>query len=399
MLKRISVAWLTVGRTFGAWFSPIGTLFFLSLLRMTVATGMTLDWLFVPGLRKARLTRPIVIVGNPRSGTTFLHRFLVDNDIGAGLRIWEMLFPSLTLRAIARPFLPTLEKISPARHHSSVAHDTSLTSVETDDASMLFHFFDGFFLYGFILSFAEKDYLAWFEPSKRDTSKRDFDWFERLWRDNSFRHRTHRTVAKLFSLSARLPQFLDRFPDAKILYMVRDPLQVIPSGLSLVTGALDKRFGFWTLPEETRKRFIERLYGAFVLLLRTFHDDWVSGRVARERVMLVRFDRLMKDFDGLMDEMLAFIDVDKTPALDAEIRRVAAEQRKFESKHKYDAKKFGIPAERIRKDCAFVYETFLDGLPEDEERGDRDGGSPAARTAHSASGGGNGVAKLDGGHA
>ena len=26
--------------------------------------------------------------------------------------------------------------------------------------------------------------------------------------------------------------------------MVRDPLSVIPSGLSLVTGVLDKRFGF-----------------------------------------------------------------------------------------------------------------------------------------------------------
>jgi hypothetical protein len=403
-LKRIAVAWLTVGRTFGAWFSPIGTLFFLSLLRVTVATGMTLDWLFVPGLRKARLTRPVVIVGNPRSGTTFLHRFLVDNGIGAGLRIWEMLFPSLTLRALARPFLPTLEKISPARHHSSVAHDTSLTSVETDDASMLFHFFDGFFLYGFILSFAEKDYLAWFEPSKRDTSKRDFDWFERLWRDNSFRHPAHRTVAKLFSLSARLPQFLDRFPDAKILYMVRDPVQVLPSGLSLVTGALDKRFGFWKLPEELRTRFIERLYGAFVLLLKTFHDDWVSGRVARERVMLVRFDRMMQDFDGLMDEMLEFIDVEKTPELEAEIKRVAAEQRKFESKHKYDAKKFGIPEERIRKDCAFVYETFLDGVPHVGEHVRGQNGGVVARAGHPSVGTqenakGNGVAKVQGGEA
>ena len=31
--------------------------------------------------------------------------------------------------------------------------------------------------------------------------------------------------------------------------MVRDPINVIPSGLSLVTGVLDKRFGFgtWTV--------------------------------------------------------------------------------------------------------------------------------------------------------
>jgi omega-hydroxy-beta-dihydromenaquinone-9 sulfotransferase len=363
MFKRLLIAWVTLGRTFGTWVSPIGTFFMLMTLRAWVATGMTLDWLFVPGLRKSRLDRPIVIVGNPRSGTTFLHRFLVDNQIGAGLRLWEMIFPSLTLRRIIRPLLPRLERISPARHHSTVAHDTGLTSIETDDASMLFRFFDGFFLYGFIFSFAEKDYRDMFLPATRDTSKRDFAWFERIWRDNAFRHQSHRVVAKLFSVGLRMPRFMEHFPEARILYMVRDPIQVIPSALSLVTGVLDKGFGFWKLPEDVRARFIERLYNAFVLLLRTFHDDWVAGRVPRDRVMLVRFDRLMRDFDGLMDEMLKFMDVEKTPELEAEIKRVAAEQKKFESKHKYDAKKFGIPAERIRKDCAFVYETFLDGAP------------------------------------
>jgi omega-hydroxy-beta-dihydromenaquinone-9 sulfotransferase len=363
MFKRLGLAWLTVGRTFGTWISPIGTFWLLMYLKTLVAVGMTLDTLFLPSLRRSRLERPIVIVGNPRSGTTFLHRFLVDQKIGSGLRLWEMMFPSLALRRMIRPLLPLLEKISPARHHSTVAHDTSLTSVETDDASMLFRYFDGFFLYGFILAFAEEDYRSMFEPSVRDTSKRDFDWFERLWRDNSYGHESHRVVAKLFSLSARLPGFLERFPDARILYMVRDPVQVIPSGFSLVTGVLDKRFGFWKLPEEVRTRFIERLYAALVLLLRTFHDDWVAGKIPKDRVMLVRFDRMMKDFDGLMDEMLPFLEVPKTPELEREITRVAAEQRTFESKHKYDAKKFGIDEERIRKDCAFVYETFLSEKP------------------------------------
>jgi hypothetical protein len=359
MWKRISLAWLTVGRTFGVWVAPVGTLFFLTQLRIMVATGMALDNLFIPGLRKSRAERPIVIVGNPRSGTTFLHRFLVDNKVGAGLRLWEMMFPSLILRTLVRPLLPLLETISPARHHSTVAHDTGLTSIETDDASMLFKHFDGFFLYGFILAFAEEDYRSMFEPTTRDTSERDFAWFARLWRDNAFHHESHRVVAKLFSLGTRMPKFMEHFPDARVLYMVRDPVEVIPSALSLVTGVLDKRFGYWKLPEATRERFIGRLYDAFLLLLRTFHDDWVAGRVPKDRVMIVRFDRLMKDFDKLMDELLTFAGVDKTPELAAEIARVAAKQRTFKSEHKYDAGKFGIDADRIRKDCAFIYETFF----------------------------------------
>jgi hypothetical protein len=144
-----------------------------------------------------------------------------------------------------------------------------------------------------------------------------------------------------------------------------------------VTGVLDKRFGFWNLPEATRARFIERLYDAFVLLLRTFHDDWVAGRVPRDRVMIVRFDRLMQDFDGLMDEILAFAQVDKTPELALEIKRVAAEQRTFKSQHKYDAKKFGIEESRIRKDCAFVYETFLADPPVTKAEAPSPSASPA----------------------
>ena len=359
MLRRLFIAWTTVGRTFGTWVAPMGTFFLLMSLRATVSLAMAMDTTFVPGLRRSRLVRPIVIVGNPRSGTTFLHRFLVDQQLGAGLRLWEMMFPSVILRRMIRPLLPVLERISPARHHSTVAHDTSLTSVETDDASLLFRHFDGFFLYGFIFSFAEEDHRPMFEPSVRDTSQRDFAFYERVWRDNSFAHPSGREIAKLFSLSMRMPKFLERFPEARILYMVRDPVEVIPSGLSLVTGVLDKRFGFWRLPEATRARFLERLYDAFVQLLRVFHADWTEGRIDKSRVLIVRYDRLMKDFEGLMTDILAFADVPRTPELDQEIARVGAKQRAWKSEHKYDTEKFGITEERIRKDCGFVYDTFL----------------------------------------
>ena len=207
-----------------------------------------MDKIVYPSIKTRRITNPIVIVGNPRSGTTFLHRFLVKNKIGAGAQLWQLLYPSVLIQKCVRPLLPILEFISPTRHHSTEAHKTSLRSVETDDASILFRYFDGFFLYGFILSWAEEDLFEWFDPKIRDTSARDFNWLESVWRRVLKQSSNDKIIAKLFSISANLPRFMTRFPDAKILYMVRDPLSVIPSGLSLVTGVLDKRFGFWNLP-------------------------------------------------------------------------------------------------------------------------------------------------------
>ena len=128
-----------------------------------------------------------------------------------------------------------------------------------------------------------------------------------MWKRTLITSKSDRIIGKLFSISVNVPAFLKKFPDAKLLYMVRDPLNVIPSGLSLVTGVLDSMFGFWSFPEMKRQHFINRLYKALVELQLRFHDDWINGRIDKSKVAIIQFDRMMTDFDGLMDEVLPFI--------------------------------------------------------------------------------------------
>jgi hypothetical protein len=141
--------------------------------------------------------------------------------------------------------------------------------------------------------------------------------------------------------------------------MIRDPLSVIPSGLSLVTGVLDKKFNFWSLDEKLQTRFIERLYTALVQLLNRFHDDWTSGNINKEKVHIVRFDTMMTEFESVMASILEFIQIEPTSELTKQIQITAEEQRRYESEHKYNLKKFGLTEERIRQDCEQIYKTFL----------------------------------------
>ena len=270
-----------------------------------------------------------------------------------------MIYPSIIIQKLIKPFLPVLEKISPARHHSTKAHKTSLTSVETDDVSLLFRYLDGFFFYGFFLTFDEEDLFHWVDPKIRNTSARDFAWFDSMWKRNLLYNNGNRYIGKLFSLSSNLPLFQKKFPDAKILYMIRDPLQVIPSGLSLVTGVLDKRFHFWSLDESIKKRFIERLYRALVELLIRFHEDWENGNINKEKVFIIRFDSMMNEFDILMDELLGFLDVEKNDELIQKIKQTSEDQKQYKSGHKYDLKKFDLTENIIRNDCKKIYDTFL----------------------------------------
>jgi hypothetical protein len=357
-LKRIVRVYLILGKTFNAWFSPLISGAMVLVLRMIVGIGRIFDHVIFWGIRKP-LKDPIIIVGNPRSGTTFLHRFLIKENIGTGSQLWQMLYPSVTLQKCIKPFLPILEKISPARHHSTAAHKTSLTSVETDDVSLLFRYLDGFFLYGFFLTFDDEDLFHWVDPNITNRSSRDFSWFESMWKRNILTNKGERYIGKLFSLSSNLPAFQKRFPDAKVLYMVRDPLNVIPSGLSLVTGVLDKKFNFWSLDEKIRMRFIDRLYNALIELLNRFHHDWTNNNINKENVLVVRFDIMMNDFETLMDQIINFIDIEKKDSLAKVIQDTAESQKSYKSKHKYDLEKFGLTEDRIKMDCKAIYQTFL----------------------------------------
>jgi hypothetical protein len=356
MFHRIRLAWGVAARTFGVRFSPAVSLVLFLWLRTLSSVGM---WLDARLFTLPAVKRPILIVGNPRTGTTFLHRFLSDHGVGRGQPLWRMLFPARVLQPFLRPLLPIVEKISPARHHATVAHEVSLTSVETDDVSLLFRFFDGFFLFGFFLAWADEDLSPMFDPTVRNEDARDFAWFEALWSRGMHADGAGRVVAKPFGAQARAPAFLAHFPDAKILYMVRDPLAVIPSALSLVSGALDQRFGFWRLPEADRRRWVERVYSGLLGLMRRFHDDWTAGRIPRDRVYIVRYDRLMADFEAVMHDIAAFVEHPIDDSLRAAIRETADRQRNYTSEHKYDLAKFGLDEERIRRDCAFYYQEFL----------------------------------------
>ena len=359
ILKRIFTSYKIIGSTFGIWVSSLFVGVYLLTIRTITFIFSILDYIFIPSLWTKKIEKPIIIVGNPRSGTTFLHRFLVNNKFGTGTQLWQMIYPSVILQKIIKPFLPILEYLSPAKYHSTAAHKTSLKSVETDDASMLFRFFDGFFLYGFILSWSKKDLFDWVDPNKRDNSKRDFNWFESMWKRILISSGGKRMVAKLFSLSSNLPLFIEKFPDSKILYMVRDPLSVIPSGLSLVTGVLDKMFGFWSLPKEDRNRFISRLYSALIELMLRFHKDWDEGNIDKSKVLIVHFDEMMNDFDILMEKIIKFVDCNPSENLLNEIKITSDKQKQFISQHEYNLEKFGLDEEKIKTDCRPIYEAFI----------------------------------------
>ena len=108
---------LSLKQTYVALFRSKGTHFQLSPRRVLVLIifyvlfpvveisnwlGFLLDDIFFPRYREQKLKNPVFVVGNYRSGTTFLHRLLAkDRRTFTAMEGWEIFIaPSITQRKI-----------------------------------------------------------------------------------------------------------------------------------------------------------------------------------------------------------------------------------------------------------------------------------------------------------
>ncbi|HET7666570.1 MAG TPA: sulfotransferase, partial [Mycobacterium sp.] len=253
-----------INKTFGFRLRPLGTFFVLQLRQAISAATLGLDHIFYPRHRKQAIDRPIFIIGNPRSGTTFLHRLLSGAGEMAAFELWEMLLPAITARKLLGRIVPRLDRLSPARYHPSDVHDTSLRGIETDDVAWFFRTLDGPFAWAYFLAWQD----TWgSELSRRELGlegvtardeERFYRYYEACWRRNLTYKRCDRILAKTSMLTLRLDALLKRYPDAKLVYVVRDPVEVIPSGMSLLAGVLENGYDVWNRTRvEDQRRWVE----------------------------------------------------------------------------------------------------------------------------------------------
>ncbi len=350
---------------FGFKLRPLGTFGLIHLRHLLSASGRGLDYVLAPGFQNVPLDRPVFILGNPRSGTTFLHRFLLNTDELCAFELWEMLLPAITGRRAVGRVIDRFAPLSPARYHSSDAHETSLRDVETDDAMAFFHFVDGGFLWAYFWAW-EDDWgsdsarqLFELDDLPRAQKERLFGYLEGCWRRNLYAKDKGRILVKSSMLGAGAATLLQRYPDAKIIYLVRDPVSTIPSGMSLLTSVLDQSYNiFETTRPEPRARYLNNLYQASLHMYRTLLRVKRESIIPAENLRIVTYPQLMRELEPTIEELVEFLELTPAPGFWEEVRRQGEKQRAYQSKHSYSLKKFGLTEEQIRSDLAEIYEEF-----------------------------------------
>lgn len=214
--------------------------------------GFALDeWLF-PKYRSVNIRQPVFISGIPRSGTTFVHRFLAKHLVDTTtFSTWEaVLAPSICERLLIRA-LDRLDQLlgGPGRRllgwitermagRQDAFHPIRLEDGEEDYLALLP--IGGCFIT--VLLFPSSPQI-WSLTALEEWPAKDratlLDFYHRcLQRHLWFHGPDKRLLSKNAAFASWLPYLRDRYPDGRFLVCVRPPHEALPSNLSSLRAAL-----------------------------------------------------------------------------------------------------------------------------------------------------------------
>jgi omega-hydroxy-beta-dihydromenaquinone-9 sulfotransferase len=349
----------TLFKVFG--FKPKFLFFLVFRLFFTffIKISSFLDNLFFSSYKKTKIIKPVFLLGHPRSGTSFLHRFIVEKFTETkGLKLNELIIPSIFASNILQPIFNRLKNREENGLYDPKIHKTGLFMEETDDAAVFFRYFDGLFYWLFVnawKNFKSEEELI--EDLRKTVSKPKFLKFREILFKKKFHNSNLRIVDKSFSLFLQMEELYEKFPDCKLVVLIRDPLEVIPSSFSLEEHVQNKLTGFESLPEDKKIQYFKNLYLASKFFYREL--DRQIELVPKKNIFIITHNDLINKFEKSITDLAAFCDFKITNHLLDEFKSMASKQSNHKSEHKYSLEKYGLSKEQILNDFHFVYKKYF----------------------------------------
>ncbi len=205
-----------------------------------------LDNVFFPGYRKQKVERPMFIIGNPRSGSTFMQRLVArDENQFTCMQTWEIYFAPTIIQRKVFHFLTKIDNLfgSPLQNMlgrwderilgKTHIHKMGLWEPEEDEGIFI-HIWGSYF--GFV-AFPIPELLppyAYFdERLPEDEKARIMGYYRECVKRHLYYHGGDKIFfAKNPYFSGKVASVLEYFPDAEFVYLARNPLDVLPSTMT-----------------------------------------------------------------------------------------------------------------------------------------------------------------------
>lgn len=328
--------------------------------------GLLLDDLLFPEYREVEVHQPIFIIGNPRSGTTFLQRLLAkDVDNFFSMKTWEIFAaPSLTMRKIilggvkvargvGMSVTKRIKRLERLWAEGNVIHRLALRAPEEDEY-LFVHIFTAMKVWSFAAMVEEALPFVYYDHRMPAGEKqRMMDFYEAcLQRHITFHRGTQKHyMAKNPNFSPMITTLLDRFPDAKFIYLVRNPLDAVPSHLSLKERE-------WQMLGRPLKEYASR---EFILESSEYWYNYpldILEGLPEDQALIVNFDEMVANAEKTVKTIYSRFGFTVSPAYQQILVEETQKARNHESQHEYSLEGLGLSAEELRVRFAPIFEKF-----------------------------------------
>jgi hypothetical protein len=323
-----------------------------------------LDDILFPAHRTQPIEKPLFILGNLRSGSTFLHRLLSrDTENFTSLTTWDIyLTPSVTQKKITQlvarldrkiggPLHRLLHAIDRATLGKIRIHPISFFQPEEDENIHL-HIWDGYFV-SFLFPFLDElpDYQHFDEALSPEYKRRVMAFYRSMLQRHLYATGKKYFVAKNPAFCPKIETLVEFFPEARIIYLVRNPLDMLPSTVSWINYAR----GVFTDPGEGYFYLDE-----IVDLTRHWYEHPLHylDTHPSPRHLILKYDDLIQRPEQVIRLFYEQFGYPDKPGLEGIVNQAVRETLAHASDHVYSYKEMGFRREQIVDLYREVFDRF-----------------------------------------
>ena len=325
---------------------------------------LLLDEIIFPRYRKTEVKKPVFIIGNPRSGTTLLHRMMdKDQENFTSFKVWELIFaPSITQRKLiwawikfakllGAPVQKVLQLLNKRITKRTKTHTVRIDAAEEDD-HILIHGWCSSTLWA--LYPIPEEMLPYFYFD-RDIPRAQQDRVMKLYKNMLQRH-LYAHGGKLTLLTknpnqaGKIESLLRFFPDARFINLARNPMETVPSMMDFMAAG-------WQIfcnplePYPHKQEFFEVMGFYYRYPIEFFKDK-------PDTCYFIRYDNLISDPEGMVREVYDFLDLELSEKFAATLQQEAEKSRNFRSEHVYSLEDMQLTEEQIVENFSDVFEFY-----------------------------------------
>lgn len=360
--------------------------FYYYLFKVPIKLGFVhftlfLDNLFFPKYRDVKIEKPVFIFGHPRSATSFFHALLTSSGDFLSFKNWEIYNPSIVgkkifghfkilrlLSSFISDFRYTPYRIkheikkyrdNPIRRFKNIEEKTEFLGSKEEELLFL-HILDTQFLaLDTPLGFSENGFPEICFADDQPHQEKSVLFFKNLFKRQSYCTGKKQIIAKLNYSLFRLKTLLKFFPDAKIIFIVRSPLETINSHLSAQLEGISLTYDLDKISDDNKKQFFKNRYGYNILFYQRLLEIINSNEIPKGQLQVITYDSIKNDLKGTVQQVKRFTEIEFSPELEIKINEIDKKQSSYKRKHlNLNLEAFGLTEDKIKSDYDFFFKKY-----------------------------------------